>query len=105
MSSNERPDGCAQNQTATDGVFRDLAQTNRQHVIWADCTALRRQRPGRPQLFVIDRLLLALPIMRAVARCLESMVRPVTVVQWHRQGRLFSDGVLNPDGRHSVARI
>src|ERR1700719_4410571 len=52
---------------------------------------LRRQRPGRPRLFTIDRLLWVW-LYQLWPRCLEVMVlvRPGTVVQWHRQGfRLF----------------
>jgi hypothetical protein len=52
---------------------------------------LRRQRPGRPRLFAIDRLLWVL-LYRLWPRCLEVMVlvKPATVIQWHRQGfRLF----------------
>jgi hypothetical protein len=52
---------------------------------------LRRQRPGRPRLFTIDRLLWVL-LYRLWPRCLEAMVlvKPATVIQWHRQGfRLF----------------
>jgi transposase InsO family protein len=52
---------------------------------------LRRQRPGRPRLFTIDRLLWVW-IYRLWPRCLDTMVlvKPATVVQWHRQGfRLF----------------
>ncbi|WP_428130517.1 integrase core domain-containing protein [Candidatus Binatus soli] len=52
---------------------------------------LRRQRPGRPRLFAIDRLLWVL-LYRLWPRCLEMMVlvKPATVIQWHRQGfRLF----------------
>jgi transposase InsO family protein len=52
---------------------------------------LRRQRPGRPRLFAIDRLLWVW-LYRLWPRCLEAMVlvKPATVVQWHRQGfRLF----------------
>jgi hypothetical protein len=52
---------------------------------------LRRQRPGRLRLFAIDRLLWVL-IYRLWPRCLEAMVlvKPATVIQWHRQGfRLF----------------
>ena len=52
---------------------------------------LRRQRPGRPQLITIDRLLWVW-LYRLWPRCLETMVlvKPATVVQWHRQGfRLF----------------
>src|SRR5216683_3640016 len=53
---------------------------------------LRRQRPGQLRLFVIDRLLWVW-LYRLWPRCLEAMVlvKPATVVQWHRQGfRLFS---------------
>jgi len=48
---------------------------------------LRRQRPGRPRLFVIDRLLWVW-LYRLCPRCLEVMVlvKPATVIQWHRQG-------------------
>src|ERR1700730_12255796 len=52
---------------------------------------LRRQRPGRPRLFAIDRLLWD-SLYRWWPRCLEAMVlvKPATVIQWHRQGfRLF----------------
>jgi len=52
---------------------------------------LRRERPGRPRLFAIDRLLWVL-LFRPWPRCLEAMVlvKPATVIQWHRQGfRLF----------------
>src|SRR5258708_28404243 len=52
---------------------------------------LRRQRPGRLRLFSIDRLVW-IWLYRLWPRCLEGMVlvKPVTVVQWHRQGfRLF----------------
>ena len=52
---------------------------------------LRRQRPGRPRLFAIDRLLWVW-LYRLWPRCLEAMVlvKPATVIQWHRQGfRLF----------------
>jgi hypothetical protein len=52
---------------------------------------LRRQRPGRPRLFAIDRLL-RVWLYRLGPRCLDTMVlvKPASVVQWHRQGfRLF----------------
>jgi putative transposase len=52
---------------------------------------LRRQRAGRPRLFTIDRLLWVW-LYRLWPRCLDTMVlvKPATVVQWHRQGfRLF----------------
>src|SRR5713226_8821728 len=48
---------------------------------------LRRQRPGRPRLFVMDRLLWVW-LYRLCPRYLEVMVlvKPATVIQWHRQG-------------------
>jgi putative transposase len=52
---------------------------------------LRRQRPGRPRLFALDRLLW-IWLYRVWPRCLNIMVlaKPATVIQWHRQGfRLF----------------
>jgi transposase InsO family protein len=52
---------------------------------------LRRQRPGRLRLFTFDRLLWVL-LYRLWPCCLETMVlvKPATVIQWHRQGfRLF----------------
>jgi integrase-like protein len=52
---------------------------------------LRRQRPGRLRLFTLDRLLWVW-LYRLWPRCLDTMVlvKPATVVQWHRQGfRLF----------------
>src|ERR1700729_2116900 len=52
---------------------------------------LRRQRPGRPRLFTIDRLLWVW-LYRLWPRCLDTMmlVKPATVIQWHRQGfRLY----------------
>jgi hypothetical protein len=47
---------------------------------------LRRQRPGRPRLFAIDRLLWVW-LYRLWPCCLEVMVlvKPATVIQWHRQ--------------------
>jgi len=49
---------------------------------------LRRQRTGRLRLITIDRLLWVW-LYRLWPRCLETMVlvKPATVVQWHRQGR------------------
>jgi putative transposase len=52
---------------------------------------LRRQRPVRPRLFTTDRLLWVW-LYRVWPRCLDTMVlvKPATVIQWHRQGfRLF----------------
>src|SRR5216684_5027137 len=52
---------------------------------------LRRQQPGRPRLFAVDRLFWVW-LYRLWPRCLEAMVlvKPATVIHWHRQGfRLF----------------
>ena len=52
---------------------------------------LRRQRPGRPRLIAIDRWLWVW-LYQLWPHCLEAMVlvKPATVVQWHRHGfRLF----------------
>ena len=50
-------------------------------------TVLRRQRPGRPQLFSADRLLWVW-LYRIWPQALNAMVlvKPATVVQWHRKG-------------------
>src|SRR5271165_2778344 len=66
---------------------------------------LRRRRPGRPRLFTIDRLLW-IWLYRIWPRCLDAMVlvKPATVVQWHRQGfRLFWRW-RSKSGRPSVVR-
>jgi putative transposase len=52
---------------------------------------LRRQRPARPRLITVDRLPWVW-LYRLWPRCLDTMVlvKPATVLQWHRQGfRLF----------------
>ena len=52
---------------------------------------LHRQRPGRPRLYTLDRLL-RIWLYRIWPRCLDALVlvKPATVVQWHRRGfRLF----------------
>jgi putative transposase len=48
---------------------------------------LQRQRPGRPRLSAIDRLLW-IWLYRLWPRCLSAMVlvKPATVIQWHRNG-------------------
>ena len=50
-------------------------------------TVLRRQRPGRPWLFSTDRLLWVW-LYRVWPQVLNAMVlvKPATVVQWHRKG-------------------
>jgi hypothetical protein len=52
---------------------------------------LRRQRPGRPQLSCLDRLLWVW-LSRIWPQVIDAMVlvKPATVVQWHRKGfRLY----------------
>ena len=51
---------------------------------------LRRQRPGRPQLSSLDRLLWVL-LYRIWPRVVDAMVlvKPATVVGWHRKGFRF----------------
>src|SRR6266511_868232 len=50
-------------------------------------TVLRRQHPGRPRLFSTDRLLWVW-LYRVWPQVLNAMVlvKPATVVQWHREG-------------------
>src|ERR1700676_901527 len=66
---------------------------------------LRRQRPGRPHLITIDRLLWVW-LYRLWPRCLDTMVlvKPATVVQWHRQGFLLFWRWRSRSGRPSVDR-
>src|SRR6266481_5439598 len=51
---------------------------------------LRRQRPGRPQLSSLDRLLWVW-LYRIWPQVIDAMVlvKPTTVVQWHRKGFRF----------------
>jgi len=51
---------------------------------------LRRQRPGRPQLSSLDRLLWVL-LYRIWPQIIDAMVlvKPATVVEWHRKGFRF----------------
>ncbi len=66
---------------------------------------LRRQRPGRPRLFSLDRLLWVW-LYRVWPRCLDVMVlvKPATVVQWHRQGFRLYWRWRSRSGRPSVNR-
>ena len=66
---------------------------------------LRRQRSGRTQLFAIDRLIWAW-LYRVWPRFLNVLVvvKPATVIQWHRQGfRLYWRWRLK-SGRPSIYR-
>jgi hypothetical protein len=58
----------------------------RDHCAPPQLAALRRQRPGRTRLSAFDRLLW-IWLYRVWPRCLNVMVlvKPTTVVQWHRQ--------------------
>src|SRR5256885_6459701 len=51
---------------------------------------LRRQRPGRPQLSSLDRLLWVL-LYRIWPQVIDVMVlvKPATVIEWHRKGFRF----------------
>jgi putative transposase len=53
-------------------------------------TVLRRQRPGRPRLFGADRLLWVW-LYRIWPQALHAivLVKPTTVIQWHRKGSRF----------------
>ena len=65
---------------------------------------LRRQRPGRPRLLTLDRLLWVW-LYRVWLRCLDTMVlvKPATLVQWHRQGFGFiGAGAHGPGARRSI---
>jgi transposase InsO family protein len=66
---------------------------------------LNRQKPGRPRLFTIDRLLWVW-LYRLWPRCLEVMVlvKPATIVQWHRQGFRLYWRWRSRSGRPSVNR-
>src|SRR3979490_2947949 len=68
-------------------------------------TVLRRQRPGRPRLFSTDRLLWVW-LYRIWPQVLNTMVlvKPATVVQWHRKGfRLYWRRHTRPPGRPKMA--
>ena len=66
---------------------------------------LRRQRPGRLHLITIDRLLWVW-LYRLWPRCLDRMVlvKPATVIQWHRQGFRLYWRWRSRSGRPSVDR-
>jgi putative transposase len=66
---------------------------------------LRRQRPGRARLIAVDRLLWVW-LYRVRPRCLDLMVlvKPATVVQWHRRGFRLYWRWRSRSGRPSVNR-
>jgi transposase InsO family protein len=66
---------------------------------------LRRPRPGRPRLFTIDRWLWVW-LYRLWPHCLDALVlvKPATVVQWHRRGFRLYWRWRSRSGRPSVDR-
>ena len=69
-------------------------------------TVLRRQRPGRPQLSSLDRLLWVW-LYRIWPQVIDAMVlvKPATVVQWHRNSfRLHWRWRSRHRGRPKIAR-
>ena len=66
---------------------------------------LYRQRPGHPQLFALDRLLW-IWLYRVWPQCLNVMVlvKPATIVRWHRQGFRLYWRWRSRSGRPSVDR-
>src|SRR5712691_2169467 len=67
-------------------------------------TVLRRQRPGRPQLSSLDRLLWVL-LYRIWPQVIDAMVlvKPATVVEWHRKGfRFYWRWRSHPPGRPRI---
>src|SRR5579863_5159289 len=74
------------------GRFRGRAELELEVIaLRHQLAVLRRQHPGRSQLFALDRLLW-IWLYGVWPRCLNIMlfVKPATVVQWHRQGfRLY----------------
>jgi putative transposase len=70
------------------GRFRNRAELELEVIaLRHQLAVLRRQRRDRPRLRSIDRLLWVW-LYRVWPRCLDVMglVKPATVVQWHRQG-------------------
>jgi hypothetical protein len=68
---------------------------------------LRRQRPGRPRLFAIDRLLW-IWLYRIWPRCLDAMVlvKPATVVNGTVKAFAYSGvGVRDQGGPQWIARL
>jgi putative transposase len=70
-----------------------------------ELNVLRRQCPGRPRLSPIDRLLWVW-LYRLWPSCLEVMalVKPATVIHWHRQGFRLYWRWRSKSGRPSVDR-
>jgi putative transposase len=88
------------------GRFRNRAELELEIIgLRHQLAVLRRQRPGRAPLSALDRLLW-IWLYRVWPRCLDIMVlvRPATVVQWHRQGFRLYWRWRSRSGRPSVDR-
>jgi hypothetical protein len=73
-------------------------------VLRQQINVLRRQTPKRPQLNNIDRSLLVWlyrwfpPVLAAVA-----IIRPETIIRWHRGGGHHATGLADPGSRLNCA--
>ena len=88
------------------GRFRSRAELELEVIaLRHQLAVLRRQRPGRTRLFTLDRLLW-IWLYRVWPRCLNIMllVKPATVVRWHRQGFQLYWRWRSKSGRPSVDR-
>jgi putative transposase len=88
------------------GRFRSRAELELEVIaLRHQLAVLRRQRPGRTRLSAFDRILWIL-LYRVWPPCLNIMVlvKPATVVQWHRQGFRLYWRWRSGSGRPSVDR-
>ena len=88
------------------GRFRSRAELELEVIaLRHQLTVLRRQRPGRTWLSAFDSLLWVW-LYRAWPQCLNVMllVKPATVVRWHRQGFRLYWRWRSRSGRPSVDR-
>ena len=88
------------------GRFRSRAELELEVIaLRHQLAVLRRQRPGRTRLSPLDRLLW-IWLYRVWPRCLNIMVlvKPATVVQWHREGFRLYWRWRSKSGRPSVDR-
>src|SRR3984893_4994467 len=88
------------------GRFRSRAELELEVIaLRHQLAVLRRQRPGRPWLSAFDRMLW-IWLYRVWPRCLNIMVlvKPATLVRWHRQGFQFYWRRRSRSGRPSVGR-
>jgi putative transposase len=88
------------------GRFRSRAELELEVIaLRHQLAVLRRRRPGRARLSSIDRLIWVW-LYRVWPRCLNLMVlvKPATVVQWHRQGFRLYWRWRSKSGRPSINR-